>query len=84
MNNFKQTLQWLFRITKENFGNNPNNDITINFKNGLKVMTFNIRRDVYTDGINNWQYRKEAIVQMIADNAPDIICMQEVMYISNG
>ena len=79
MNNIKQTLQWLFRITKENFGNKPNNNITIEFKDELKVMTFNIRRDVAKDDKNNWQYRKEAIIEMIADNAPDIICMQEVM-----
>ena len=79
MHKFTQTLQWLFRITKEHFGNKPNNDITIEFKAGLKVMTFNIRRDTVKDGKNNWQYRKEAIIQMIVDQTPDIICMQEVM-----
>ena len=74
------TIQWLWRITKSHFNNKINDDINISyFNNNLRIMTFNIRRDVPKDDKNNWQYRKEAIVEMIADVAPDIICMQEVM-----
>ena len=77
----KETLKWLWRITKENFGNKADNTIVIEFDktNDLKVMTFNIRRDNLKGGKNNWQYRRDAIVEMIADVKPDIICMQEVM-----
>lgn len=77
----KETLKWLWRITKENFGNKADDSIRIEFDktNDLKVMTFNIRRDNPKDGENNWQYRRDAIVTMIADVKPDIICMQEVM-----
>ena len=73
------TRQWLWRIIKSHFNNKPNKDIIIEFKHNLHIMTFNIRRDVAKDGKNNWQYRKEAIVEMIKQTAPDIICMQEVM-----
>ena len=78
---WRETLKWLWRITRENFGNKADNSIWIDFDktNDLKVMTFNIRRDNLKDGENNWQFRKDAIVTMIADTKPDIICMQEVM-----
>ncbi len=77
----KETLKWLWRITKENFGNKADNTIDIEFDKtkDLKVMTFNIRRDNPKDGENNWIHRRDAIVEMIADTTPDIICMQEVM-----
>lgn len=77
----KETLKWLWRITKENFGNKADDSIVIEFDKtkDLKVMTFNIRRDNPKDGENNWQYRRDAIVTMITDVKPDIICMQEVM-----
>lgn len=80
MTSFKNTINWFFKITKDNFGHKPNKNITINdFKDGLNVMTFNIRRDVFKDGVNNWTNRRESIVKMICDVTPDIICMQEVM-----
>lgn len=81
MGSTKETLKWLWRITKENFGNKADGSIHIEFDNTnkLKIMTFNIRRDNLKDGDNNWQYRKDAIVVMIVDQKPDIICMQEVM-----
>ena len=81
MSKTKDTLKWLWRITKENFGNKPDDSVKIEFdeSNNLKVMSFNIRRDCEGDGSNNWKYRKDAIVEMIADVKPDIICMQEAM-----
>jgi endonuclease/exonuclease/phosphatase family metal-dependent hydrolase len=42
-------------------------------------MSFNIRRDCIKDGSNNWEFRKKAIVEMILQESPDIICFQEVM-----
>lgn len=77
----KEALKWLWRITKENFGNKADNTIDIEFDKtkDLKVMTFNIRRDNLKDAENNWIHRRDAIVEMIANTKPDIICMQEVM-----
>ena len=76
MNNFIDTIKWFFRITKENFIYKKPNPVVINHnRNNLSIMTFNIRRDVLKDGINNWQYRKENIVKMIQEESPDIICM---------
>lgn len=74
-------LKWFFRICKENFLYKKRyNKCDIIIKNSeLTVMSFNIRRDSDSDGIYNWQYRKESIIKMIHEYGPDIICMQEVM-----
>lgn len=77
--NILNNIKWFFRVVKEHFNIKVNNDITLKDYKGLTVMTFNIRRDNLKDGKNNWQYRKDAIVKMIEDVSPDIICMQEVM-----
>ena len=54
MTSFKNNIKWFFKITKDNFWHKPNKNIAINdFKDGLNVMTFNIRRDVFKDGVNN-------------------------------
>jgi endonuclease/exonuclease/phosphatase family metal-dependent hydrolase len=45
--------------------------------NHISIMTLNLRGDNYNDGKNNWLYRREAIINMIKDNQPDIICCQE-------
>ena len=47
--------------------------------NTIGIITFNIRRDSPNDGENNWEYRKNAIINMILDKKPSIICMQECM-----
>jgi endonuclease/exonuclease/phosphatase family metal-dependent hydrolase len=49
----------------------------------LKVLSFNIRMSdgsQQTDGENHWQYRKEAVVQMLLDVHPAVIGMQEVCW----
>ena len=43
----------------------------------LKIMTFNLRVDVKSDGINAFPNRKDNIYGVIADQAPDIIGFQE-------
>lgn len=81
MSTFIEQCKWLFRITKENFiykSKDSKCDL-IHFPHQLKIMSFNIRRDVLEDGNNNWKFRKQAIVKSIQTNNPDIICMQEVM-----
>lgn len=73
-----KTIKWLFRIIKSNFSKIPCiiRDLKYNTKN---IITFNIRRDSPDDGENNWEYRKDAIINMILDKKPSIICMQECM-----
>ena len=44
----------------------------------LKVMTFNIRTQTIIDGPNHWTYRKGFVADLIADNAADIVGLQEV------
>lgn len=45
----------------------------------MRVMTFNIRYDCKTDGINNFENRKGLIISCIKSENPDIICFQEVL-----
>jgi endonuclease/exonuclease/phosphatase family metal-dependent hydrolase len=79
----ESNTQYFFRLLKENFFSfrGVDNSVNISFKNdkGLSVMTFNIRRDTPNDGDNNWQYRREHVVEMISYYQPDVICFQEVM-----
>jgi endonuclease/exonuclease/phosphatase family metal-dependent hydrolase len=74
-------ISYFFRLLKENFCYNGkvDNDIMIDFREGFRVMTFNIRRDAPGDGENNWQHRRDAAVKAIAKYAPDVICFQECM-----
>lgn len=46
----------------------------------LKVMTYNIRMATMKDGPNAWIYRRDASIEMINDQKPDVIAMQEVMF----
>ena len=46
---------------------------------GLGVMTYNIRLDLASDGINAWPHRKNMVAALIRHEAPDILGMQEVM-----
>lgn len=46
----------------------------------LKVMTFNIRLDVPSDSINNWESRKGNVSDMITYYQPDLMGLQEVCH----
>jgi endonuclease/exonuclease/phosphatase family metal-dependent hydrolase len=47
-------------------------------QNGLvKVMTFNIRTKTIIDGPNHWNHRKQIVYDVLADNAADVIGLQE-------
>ena len=55
----------------------------------LKVMTYNIRYDNPSDGINIWDNRKESVLNLINDNDPIIVGIQEALshqikYLSNN
>ena len=45
----------------------------------LKIMSFNIRYDNPSDGINNWANRKEFVVSFLSEELPDVIGFQEVL-----
>lgn len=45
-----------------------------------KVMTYNIKYDNVSDTVNNWNDRKEAMVDQLKKHDPGIIGMQEVLY----
>lgn len=42
-----------------------------------KVMTFNLRLNVESDGVNAWPFRYPAAAQAILQNEADIVCTQE-------
>lgn len=44
----------------------------------LRVMSFNVRLPIETDGANRWEARRELAAQAIADAAPDVIGTQEL------
>lgn len=50
--------------------------IAVNSQN-LKVMTYNIRLDVASDGENDWNHRKDFLSSQIRFHAPDIFGVQE-------
>jgi endonuclease/exonuclease/phosphatase family metal-dependent hydrolase len=43
----------------------------------LKVMTFNLRRRKESDGVNTWTHRRDAAVETIGREAPDLLGTQE-------
>jgi len=45
----------------------------------LTLMSWNIRYDNPNDKLNKWDLRKEAVVQIITDNDPDFIGLQEAL-----
>lgn len=45
----------------------------------IQVMSFNIRYDNPSDGINSWSNRKELVASFVSENAPDVIGFQEVL-----
>jgi len=46
----------------------------------MKVMTYNIRLDVASDGPDRWDLRKEAMAKMLSEHHPEIIGLQEAIY----
>lgn len=46
----------------------------------IKVMTYNIKYDNVNDTVNNWEDRKESLVQLLAHYDASFIGMQEVLH----
>ncbi|SNR69925.1 endonuclease/exonuclease/phosphatase family protein [Lutibacter flavus] len=62
---------------------------TMGFGQELKIMTYNIRLDVASDGENAWPNRKDYLVSQLKFYAPDIFGIQEglphqVTYLNEG
>lgn len=49
------------------------------YETELKVMTFNIRYGTANDGENNWVFRKDLVMEVIRENNPDILSLQEAL-----
>lgn len=49
-------------------------------REGIVVMSYNIRNGESSDGTNSWQYRYAATALMIDDQKPDVIGIQEALY----
>lgn len=71
------SIKRVFRIVFRNII--VENNKVEQFNTNCTLMSFNIRADLPKDIEHNWNNRKEAILRMIADVKPAIICMQEVM-----
>ena len=48
-------------------------------QSALRVMSYNIRLDLASDGDNAWPRRKEMVAALIRREAPDLLGMQEVL-----
>lgn len=46
----------------------------------IKVMTYNIRLDVASDGVNQWSNRTETLPAVIKKYDPDLVGLQEAMH----
>jgi endonuclease/exonuclease/phosphatase family metal-dependent hydrolase len=46
----------------------------------LKVMTYNIRLNIASDGVNAWPNRKEKVAGLMTRINPDVIGVQEALY----
>jgi len=60
------------------YAKSPAND----FK-GITVMSFNIRNSNAKDGTNSWELRAEAVLEMIKDQTPDVLGLQEATDLQN-
>ncbi len=46
----------------------------------LKVMSFNVRYPAKSDGANQWEFRRDVLVNAIREKAPDVLGTQELFY----
>ncbi len=52
----------------------------VTFSQSLKIMSYNIRLDVASDGVNQWSNRTEKLPALIAAYDPDLVGLQEAMH----
>lgn len=46
---------------------------SVNEEQGLKVMTYNLRLDVASDGDNAWPHRRDFLANQVEFHAPDVL-----------
>ncbi len=46
----------------------------------IKVMSWNIRQDTPADGQNQWKYRKSGVCDLIMNESPDLLGVQEALH----
>ena len=46
----------------------------------IKVMSWNIRLDTPADGQNQWKFRKKGVCELIMQESPDVLGVQEAMH----
>ena len=46
-------------------------------EDSLKVMSFNVRQDNADDGVNRWDMRKDKAIEMLKEQQPDLLGLQE-------
>ena len=54
--------------------------VSIGHGQEIKVMTYNIKYDNVTDTVNNWNFRKEAMVDLVKHYQAEVVGMQEVLH----
>jgi hypothetical protein len=55
----------------------PSSSATTGLPGVLTAMTFNIRVNTFIDGPNRWDSRKSYVFDLIRDQAPDVVGLQE-------
>ena len=53
---------------------------SITFSQSIKVMSYNIRLDVASDGVNAWPKRTHKVAELIKKYNPDILGVQEALH----
>ena len=53
---------------------------SISFSQSVSVMTYNIRLDTESDGINQWKNRPDKVVALIKKHNPDLLGVQEALH----
>lgn len=75
-----EKIKWFFRVVWEFIFSKKYTENTFYGPNYTdSIMSFNIRRDVISDGKNNWKFRRCAILDMIDCELPTVLCVQECM-----
>lgn len=74
-----KTIKWFFRIIWEGLFPPKYKQIKKGLTINNNIICLNLRRDCYIDGPNNWQYRRNAIIDMLDYYKPGVFCTQECM-----
>ena len=68
------------RVTQVTKSGVPNIHVALPTKSpDVRVMSFNIRREIFIDALNHWQFRKGLLVETIRNFNPDLLGTQEAL-----